>query len=173
MEVGFYSTLTVPGLLQTKAYATTVFTARRPILDEETITARVDARLARQEILSAWPPPMVTSVLEESVLLREIGGPEVQCEQLRHLLHLGRLRNVEIQVLPLKREGHAGMEGPFILLTPRGKPQVGYGESQSVSRLITDPEEVRMLAARYGSIRGQVLNPAECLALIEKLLGER
>jgi hypothetical protein len=63
--------------------------------------------------------------------------------------------------------------GPFILLTPKGKPQIGYGEFQSVNRLITDPEQVRMLAARYGSIRGQALNPAESSALIEKLLGDR
>ncbi|MFI2411274.1 Scr1 family TA system antitoxin-like transcriptional regulator [Streptomyces sp. NPDC018947] len=172
VEVCFYSTLTMPGLLQTRGYAQTIFTARRPFLDEETIEQRVTARLDRQEILACWPPPMVTALIEESVLLREIGGRAVQQEQLRHLLSMGQLRNVEIQVLPLKCQGHAGMEGPFILLTPKGKPQVGYGEFQSVNRLITDPEEVRMLAARYGSIRGQALNPAESSALIEKLLGD-
>ncbi|MEU6537814.1 helix-turn-helix transcriptional regulator [Streptomyces sp. NPDC047000] len=172
VELCFYSTLTMPGLLQTRAYAQTLFTARRPLLDEETIEQRAAARLDRQQILTCWPPPMVTALIEESVLLREIGGRAVQREQMRHLLEMGRLRNVEIQVLPLKCEGHAGMEGPFVLLTPKGKPQVGYGEFQSVNRLITDPEQVRMLAARYGSIRGQALNPAESSALIEKLLGD-
>lgn len=172
VEICFYSTLTMPGLLQTRGYAQTIFTARRPFLDEETIEQRVAARLDRQQILTRWPPPMVTALIEESVLLREIGGWKVQREQLRHLLEMGQLRNVEIQVLPLKCQGHAGMEGPFILLTPKGKSQVGYGEFQSVNRLITDPEEVRMLAARYGSIRGQALNPAESSALIEKLLGD-
>ncbi|WP_073948857.1 helix-turn-helix domain-containing protein [Streptomyces kebangsaanensis] len=172
VEICFYSTLTIPGLLQTRGYAQTIFTARRPFLDEETIERRVEARLGRQQILTRWPPPMVTAVIEESVLLREIGGRAVQREQMRHLLEVGQPRNVEVQVLPLKCQGHAGMEGPFILLTPKGKPQVGYGEFQSVNRLITDPEEVRMLAARYGSIRGQALNPAGSSALIEKLLGD-
>ncbi|MFD6908833.1 Scr1 family TA system antitoxin-like transcriptional regulator [Streptomyces sp. NPDC060077] len=172
VEISFYSTLTMPGLLQTEGYAQTIFTARRPFLDEETIEQRVAARLDRQQILTRWPPPMVTAVIEESVLRREIGGQTVQQEQLTQLLKLGKLRNVEIQVLPLNCQGHAGMEGPFILLTPKGKPQVGYGEFQSVNRLITDPQEVRMLAARYGSIRGQALNPAESSALIEKLRGD-
>ncbi|MHB9857561.1 helix-turn-helix domain-containing protein [Streptomyces sp. YIM S03343] len=172
VEICFYSTLTIPGLLQTRGYAQTLFSARRPLLDEETIEQRVGARLDRQQILTRWPPPMVTALIEESVLLREIGGREVQREQLRHLRKLGQLRNVEVQVLPLKCQGHAGMEGPFILLTPKGRPQVGYGEFQSVNRLITDPEEVRMLAARYGSVRGQALNLAESSALIEKLLGD-
>ncbi|MBP0458616.1 helix-turn-helix domain-containing protein [Streptomyces montanisoli] len=172
VEICFYSTLTVPGLLQTEEYARTVFTARRPILDEDTIEQRVSTRLARQQILAQWPPPVVTAVVEESVLLREIGGRLVQRGQLEHLVALSQLRNVEIQVLPLACEGHAGMEGPFILLTPRGKSQLGYGEFQSVNRIITDPDEVRMLAARYGSIRGQALTPPDSRALIEKLLGE-
>lgn len=74
VEISFYSTLTMPGLLQTEGYAQTIFTARRPFLDEETIEQRVAARLDRQQILTRWPPPMVTAVIEESVLRREIGG---------------------------------------------------------------------------------------------------
>ncbi|MEU4108042.1 helix-turn-helix transcriptional regulator [Streptomyces sp. NPDC027717] len=173
VEVCFYSTLTVPGLLQTEKYARTIFTARRPLLDEDTIDQRVAARLDRQQILTRWPPPTVTAVIEESVLRRTIGGRQVQDEQMEHLVELSRLRNVEIQVLPLDCEGHAGMEGAFILLTPNGKPQVGYGEFQSVNRLITDPTDVRMLAARYGSIRGQALSPSDSRTFVEKLLGER
>ncbi|KOV68250.1 DNA-binding protein [Streptomyces sp. AS58] len=172
VEICFYSTLTIPGLFQTRGYAQTIFTARRPFLDEATIEQRVTARLDRQQILTCWPPPMITAIIEESVLLREIGGRAVQREQLQRLLELGKLRHVEIQVLPLTCQGHAGMEGPFILLTPKEKPRVGYGEFQSVNRLITDPEEVRMLGARYGSIRGQALNMADSSTLIEKLLGD-
>lgn len=45
-------------------------------------------------------------------------------------------------------------------------------EVQDVSRLITDTEQVRTLAARYGSIRSEALTPRESLTLIEKMLGE-
>ncbi|MFC9324547.1 helix-turn-helix domain-containing protein [Kitasatospora sp. NPDC057015] len=173
VELNFYSTLTVPGLLQTEEYARTTFTVRQPLFDEETIEQRVAARLARQQILTRWPAPMVCAVIEESVLRRLIGGPDVHQGQLKHLLYLGGLRSTTIQVLPLACEDHAGMDGPFILLTPKGRPQVAYVEVQNVSRLITDPEEVRILSARYGSIRGQALSPRESLVLIEKTLGER
>jgi Domain of unknown function (DUF5753) len=80
---------------------------------------------------------------------------------------------MELQVMPLERTENAGMGGPFILLTPKGKPQVGYAEVQNVSRLVTDAEEVRIMAAQYGTIRAQALTPRESLALIEKMLGER
>ena len=113
---------------------------------------------------------MVSAVIEESVLHRLVGGAAVQQGQLAQLLRFGRLRSTTIQVLPMACEGHTGLEGPFILLTPKHRPQVAYVEVQSVSRLLTAPSEVRFVAARYGSIRGQALTPRESLVLIEKLL---
>jgi hypothetical protein len=62
--------------------------------------------------------------------------------------------------------------GYEILLTPKGKPQLGYTEAQNSSRLVTDVEDVRILAAQYGSIRAQALTMQESLALIKKMLGE-
>ncbi|MGY0057341.1 helix-turn-helix domain-containing protein [Streptomyces sp. LZ34] len=171
--IDFFSTVTVPGLLQTEHYARVTFSVRQPLLDDETIEQRVTARLHRQEVLAGWPSPRVTAVIDESVLRREIGGREVQRGQLEHLLKVGCLRSTTLQILPLDCEEYAGVDGPFILLHPKGKPQVGYLEVQGVSRLITDPADVRILAARYGSIRGQALTPRESLGLIEKLLGER
>ncbi|MCC3650269.1 helix-turn-helix domain-containing protein [Streptomyces sp. S07_1.15] len=172
VEVNFFSTLTVPGLLQTEDYARLIFSAYQPLLSEETIERRVAARLARQEVLTRWPAPLVTAVIEESVLRRCLGGTEVLRGQLSHLLTLGRLRSTTLQVLPMASREHGGLEGPFILLTPKGRQQVGYVEAQGVNRLITEPDQVRILAARYGSIRGQALTPHESLALVEKLLGE-
>src|SRR5262249_3842384 len=124
------------------------------------------------ELLSRWPATSVTAVLDEAVLRRCIGGETVLRRQLKHLLDLGGLRNTTLQVLPLTCSQHSGFEGPFILLTPQGKPQMGYVEVQGVSRLITEAESVRILAARYGNIRGQALTSDESLALIEKLLEE-
>lgn len=91
VEISFFSMVTVPGLLQTEDYARSTFTVRQPLWAEETIEQRVAARLARQEILTHWPPPMVTAVIDEAVLRREISGRKVQHGQLRHLLKLGAL----------------------------------------------------------------------------------
>ncbi|MFC9231420.1 helix-turn-helix domain-containing protein [Streptomyces decoyicus] len=173
VEVNDYSSHDIPGLFQTEQRTRALYEMRKPLLDEETIEQRVVSRLARQEILTRWPPPLVTAVIEESVLRRPIGGRGVHKGQLEQLLQLGQLRNVELQVMPMDRTEHAGMGGPFILLTPKGKPQVGYVEVQNITRLATDTEEVRILAARYGSIRAQALTPRESLALIERMQTER
>jgi transcriptional regulator with XRE-family HTH domain len=173
VELHYYGALSLPGLLQTKGHARAVFTSRQPLLDEETVEDRVSARLVRQGILTQWPPPLVTFTIEESVLQRPIGGRDVQREQMRRLLQVAAMRNVELQVMPTDRADHPSLGGPFTLLTPKGRPQLAYLEVQNVSKLVTDSDDVRMLAARYGSIRAQALTPQESVAAIEKLLGDR
>ncbi|MEU3652440.1 helix-turn-helix transcriptional regulator [Streptomyces sp. NPDC032161] len=173
VELCYYSNHTVPGLFQTEAHTRALYAMRKPLLDDELIEQRVTSRLARQTVLTKRPAPMVSCVVEEAILRRPIGEWDVHEEQLQELVRLGGLRNVELQVMPLDRPEHAGLGGPFILLTPTRKPQVGYLEVQNISRLITDPEEVRILAARYGCIRSQALTPRESLALIERLLKDR
>jgi transcriptional regulator with XRE-family HTH domain len=172
VELNFYNNHDIPGLLQTERRTRALYEMRKPLLGEDIIEQRVASRMARQEILTHWPPPMVTAVVEEVVLRRPIGGPEVHKEQLEQLIRLAQLRNVELQVMPTERSEHAGMGGPFILLTPKGKAQVGYTEVQNSSRLLTDTEDVRILAARYGSIRAQALTMRESLDLINSMLGE-
>jgi transcriptional regulator with XRE-family HTH domain len=172
VELHDYSSLALPGLLQTEEHARAVFASRQPLLSEDVVEQRVLARLERQQVLTQWPPPLTTFTIEESVLRRPIGGRDVHREQLRHLIKVAALRSVELHVMPTDREEHPSLGGPFILLTPKGCQQVSYLEIQNTSKLVTDPEEVRILAARYGSIRGQALNPRESLTLIAKILGE-
>ncbi|KOV11263.1 DNA-binding protein [Streptomyces sp. XY431] len=163
----------VPGLLQTEAHARAVYEMRQPLLSEETIEIRVMARMARQEVLTKWPRAMFSWVIDESVLRRPMGGWDVHAAQLRHLIEVGSTRGMVVQVMPLDRTEHAGMGGPFILITPKGQSQMGYIEVQTSSRLITDQSEVRILNARYSTLRSQAHTPPESLKLIEKILGER
>ncbi|AXK37661.1 XRE family transcriptional regulator [Streptomyces armeniacus] len=171
-ELCYFANQAVPGIFQTEAYARAVITSRLPLFDEETVEQRVAARLGRQELLTRWPPPMVSAIVQESVLRQAFGGQAVQRAQLERLLTVGRMRSVEVQVMPSASTEHSGMGGPFTLLVPRGKPQVAYLEVQHVSRVVTEADEVRALAVTYGSIRGQALTPRESLLLIEKMLGE-
>ncbi|MEV0191283.1 helix-turn-helix transcriptional regulator [Kitasatospora purpeofusca] len=173
IEIHDYSTMVIPGLLQTEAYIRALYEMRRPLLSPEKIDEWVAARMARKEILARWPLPVVTWVIDESVLRRPLGGWDMHAEQLQHLLKVGDMRGPELQVMPLDRMSHAGMGGSFALLTPPGRPQMGYVAAQHVNRLITDPVEVRNMAARYSSIRAQALSLRESMALIEQILGER
>jgi transcriptional regulator with XRE-family HTH domain len=173
VEVHEYGSLAIPGLLQTEAHASVVFRTRRPPLSEKLIEQRMAARLDRQEIFARHPMPFATFVIEESALRRPLGGWDIHREQLEALLRFGSIPSVDIQALPTGRTEHPSLGGSFIMLTPKGRQQLGYIEVQHYGRLITDPDEVRVLAARYGSVRAQALTPVESRSLIEKILGEQ
>ncbi|GGT54090.1 transcriptional regulator [Streptomyces coeruleorubidus] len=172
VELHAYDTHVVKGLLQTEEYTRALLRMRRPLLTEEIIEQRVAARLARQEVFARVDRPLFSFVMEESVLLRGLGGPDVKRGQLEQILLIGQQRNVEVQIMPLDREDNAGVDGGFTLYMRKGGEQVGYLETQGRSTLVTDREEVRVLSARYGIIRAQALAPRESLSYIEKLLGE-
>ncbi|MGW0458438.1 helix-turn-helix domain-containing protein [Streptomyces tendae] len=172
VELWVYGTLAVPGLLQTEEYMQAVFEMWRPLLEEATVQQRVAARLARQQVFERKPPPLVSFVIDESVLRRPLGGVAVMRGQLEQLLLVGAYRNVEIQVMPLDREDNAGVDGPFVVLHRDGAGPVAYLEAQGRSTIVTERTEVRGVVSRYGIIRAQALTPRESLAFIEKSLGD-
>jgi hypothetical protein len=66
---------------------------------------RVAVRMIRQQVLTTRNPPLeLSAVIDESVLLRRVGSHEVMYEQMRHLVEMARLPNVEMRVLPLQSE---------------------------------------------------------------------
>ncbi|MEU7402091.1 helix-turn-helix transcriptional regulator [Streptomyces sp. NPDC044948] len=172
IELLSYDTLVVKGLLQTEEYMRAVLAMRRPPLGQEIIEQRVAARLARQDIFDRQPAPLLSFVMDESVLRRRLGGKDVVRGQLEHLLLVGQKRNVEIQIMPLDLEECAGVDGAFTVVTRDDGKKFAYTEAQGSSTLQTDPQQAALAAARYGIIRSQALTPRESLGFVERLLGE-
>ena len=88
------------GLLQTPDYTRAVLSAQLPHHSAQAIEQLVELRLRRQERLRGPDPLQFTAVVDESVLFREVGGPEVMAAQMRHLLDLMALPQVVVRVLP-------------------------------------------------------------------------
>ncbi|MET7610702.1 helix-turn-helix transcriptional regulator [Streptomyces seoulensis] len=172
MELLSYDTHVVKGLLQTEEYMRALLDMRRPPLDPETVEQRVTARLARQDIFDRRPTPLLSFIMDESVLRHRYGGESVLRGQLEHLLLVGQRRNVELQIMPTDCEDNAGVNGPFTVVMRRDGKMFLYVEAQSTSKLETDPEQAGLASARYGIIRAQALNPRKSLEFIEELLGE-
>ncbi|MFE0803017.1 helix-turn-helix domain-containing protein [Streptomyces sp. NPDC058812] len=172
VDLGAYAGHHIHGLLQTPEYARALYAMRRPAFTEEEVDRYVSARMARKAVFERVPHAQLTFVQEEVTLRRPLGGRMVLRQQLEHLLKVGRLRHVEIQVMPTDREDHAGMAGSLQLLKLRGGKAFGHSEAQLHNRVITDPQEVHTLDLRYGIIRAQALTPRESLAFIEKVMGE-
>ena len=172
VELHAYISHAVKGLLQTEEYARAVFRMWRPLLDEEAIEQGVSARMERRKLFARRPAPLLSFVIDEHVLRRPLGGREVWRGQLEQLLLYGYQRNVAIQIVPMEREEHAGLAGPFTLIHSKNQRRMAYMEVQDVSALYVEPRKVSPLEATYGALRAEALTPRESLTFVEKLLGE-
>ncbi|MFE0104361.1 helix-turn-helix domain-containing protein [Streptomyces sp. NPDC059009] len=105
-----------PGLLQTEDYARGVMRSgaigqTRP----DDIERYVALRMERQSLLTREDAPRLWVVMDETVLRRPVGGPEVMRGQIDRLLEATELPHVTLQVVPFASGPHPGTFGPFVL----------------------------------------------------------
>ncbi|SBT44565.1 helix-turn-helix domain-containing protein [Micromonospora narathiwatensis] len=170
----------IPGLLQTRGYATAVC-QHRPDLPDEERERLVEVRLQRQGLLLRRlpPPPRFDVMLSEAVLLRVVGGPATMAEQLRHLVEVSRLPHVSIRVVPLAAGPHVGaVAGAFVLLdflpTNRVEPEpsVVYSESLTGALYLDRKEEIAAYERVWVSLDSLALDRVQSRHLIRKILEE-
>jgi transcriptional regulator with XRE-family HTH domain len=170
-EIRSYEAMSLPGLLQTGAYAEAVVRAFRPTSDEF-VRSAVDFRLKRQLVLDGDRPPRYHGIVDESALRRSVGGPLVMKAQLNHLLDMSDRDNIELRVLPLEAGAHAGMLGSFHVLTqPYPFAQVGYAETLAGS-VYVEADDVEPFTAVYDHLLAASLDSHDSGELITQLESE-
>ncbi|MDQ0990524.1 helix-turn-helix transcriptional regulator [Streptomyces sp. V3I7] len=172
IEMGVYVGLSVHGLLQTPEHARALFEVWQPAYSTEEVERMVTARMARKSVFERLPAPSLSFVQEEVTLRRPVGGTTVWRQQLEHLLEVGRLRNVTLQVMPTDAGAHPGLNGKIEVLKFTDGTAVGRSDGAYNGRPTTDPRQLRILELRYATIRSEALTPRESLAFIEHMLGE-
>jgi transcriptional regulator with XRE-family HTH domain len=166
-ELWIWQPLWIPGLLQTPAYARANLEAG--YLDD--VEEQVAKRVGRQEILGRENPPYLWILIDERALHQGVGGKEVMCEQLRHLIDVADLPFVTLQLVSSQVGSHIGLDGGFIILDS-DEGDVAFAEAQLGGRLIQDEDEVRTLSRRYGHIKSLAYPVTETKARLRKILEE-
>lgn len=169
MSLYTYECRLAPGLLQTEAYARTLFVEQLPPLGDEQIEAQWVARAERQRLLRERPNTAFSFIVEEHLFLRRTGGAEVTRGLINHVLELAELRNVEVQVMPQVRERHAGLDGPMQLLETPENRWLAYCEGQESGQFIHDRKVVSTLQMRYARMRSQALSLEESLNMLQRM----
>ncbi|WP_439940328.1 helix-turn-helix domain-containing protein [Streptomyces sp. BBFR115] len=172
VELQLYDPLNIHGLLQTPEYARGLLLMRRPAYSTDEVERFIAARVARKAIFERDPAPEISFVLEEWSLRRPLGGKANLRKQLEHLLEIGELRNVELQVMPMDHEEHAGLAGGIEVLKFEDGSMVGRSQAVANGRPVSDPRSLRILELRYGIIRTQALTPRASAVFIKELLRE-
>lgn len=164
-----YQCQVVYGLLQTPEYAAALVAVDHPDRVEELVAARME----RQRILERTRPPAVWVILDEAVLLREVGGREVMRSQLDRLLTYRDHPWVNIQVLPFTAGVHTGMVGSFNLLRFDADADIYYSESYDRAHMTADPEVIRERSVKYARLQADALPVEESYDLIARVTEER
>ncbi|MFG2026833.1 helix-turn-helix domain-containing protein [Streptomyces sp. NPDC048825] len=161
----------VPGLLQTPEYAREVTRAALDGLPDGKVDALVEVRLARQEVLRSETPLRLSAVLDEGVLRRSVGGPEVMARQLRRLRDAARLPHVRIQVLPFGVGAHVGVTGPFVIFSfsTTSDLDVVVLDHLTSSLYLEREEDVQAYTEAFNSLQIHALSPEDSLDFIAGL----
>ena len=152
------------GLLQTEDYARAILTVE-PGVTEDQVSERLAARLARQAVLVRDDPPAAWFLVDEAVLHRCVGSPDVMAAQLAHLAGLAGLPNVTIQVVP--NIAHAGLLGGFAVAE-----NAAYVETAVAGQVFEDAEVIADLLTRFDTLRNEAFRGSESLTLIERMCEE-
>ncbi|KOG51030.1 XRE family transcriptional regulator [Streptomyces griseoflavus] len=153
-------TTVVPGLLQTADYARTVTRATLSDLPARQVDELVEVRMARQEVLRGARPLELWAVLDEAVLRREIASPRVMAAQLRHILDMGQLPHVRLQVLPFAAGVHIGITGPFVIFSfpLTSDLDVVVLDHLTSSLYLERKEDLRAYSDAFDTLRGRALS---------------
>ncbi|MFF5220933.1 helix-turn-helix domain-containing protein [Micromonospora sp. NPDC000212] len=165
----------VPGLLQTADYIRGVMRGGPHTLTDEQVEQRVRLRLDRQQRLTADDPPIYDAIIDEGALLRPVGDDAVMDGQLRHLLTMGELPNVTVQVIPLAAGYHRGTRGSLHLLefADPADPPIASVETVAGQMVIDRPVVLRTCTKIMEHLRTVALSPADSRDLLRQLMKGR
>ncbi|MDF2739356.1 MAG: transcriptional regulator [Actinomycetia bacterium] len=168
-SIDIYMSLIVPALLQTADYAKAVIGAVRPDLPPAELDRRVELRLRRQALLDQERPPALRVLLDDTVVWRPVGGPEVMATQRRRLLEDAQRPSVTLQILPLEAGAHAGMDGPFTIFGfPAPERDVVALDSAADALYLESPEDLRRYRRVFERLLPAALTPEASVALIAR-----
>ncbi|MFF5112816.1 helix-turn-helix domain-containing protein [Streptosporangium sp. NPDC000509] len=165
-EIRAFDNTLLPGLLHTPEYARAAITAAEYDAKDEQIDRWVELRTTRQGILAGDNPPRLLSIIDESVLHRQVGGAVCLAKQLGELARHAAQPNIEVRVLPFSAGAHASPAGAFRIFTmEKAFPEIGYAETPKGAIYIESPDAQRFVRT-YDELRELALTPEESAVLI-------
>jgi transcriptional regulator with XRE-family HTH domain len=169
--IRLYEVQLVPGLLQSEEYARAVLRAHYRSEQPERVDQRVKLRMARQQLVIEQNNTPIWAVLDEAVLRRQMGPPEIMQAQYRRLLEFSDANNITIQVLPLDVGVYSGVPvGFWIMRLIDQDPEVVVIEHRGGILYIERSEDVAAYAHVFDWIRATAKGPEESISYITNKL---
>jgi hypothetical protein len=160
----------IPGLLQTEPYMRATFAGARDPFEGSKLEVEVQVRLRRQLRLVDAPRLDLCAVIDESVIRRE----PCDAARLRHLLAVGELPNINLQVLPQAMGSHDGLYSNFIIASfpDKAEPDLAYVPYGFGALQVEKEAEVRAANLTFDHLTDLALDEKDSRKLIARVIAE-
>ena len=166
-----YSMFYMPGLLQTQEYAQGIISIVAPKMDPHVVQQRVEARLRRQQLLDRNSGPRYNVLLDENVIRRGVGDPELIAAQLEKVLETINAGRAVVQVIPFSAGAYATADGYFVLLEFEDRADlwpVVYIEGLAGNQYLDRKGDIARYRECIDYLKARALSPQESESLIAK-----
>ncbi len=164
-----FEPMVLPGLLQTEDYAQAI-TEATGFVRRDHSERFVSFRVARAKRLTDETPMELHAVIGEAALKLDVGTPEIRREQYKHLLELGRLPNLTIQVLRPDDGPHAATTGHLVVLDFAQAQSVAYAERLDGAVYVQDQGDVQTYKMAVDNLQSVAMSSQQSLSLIKSLI---
>jgi transcriptional regulator with XRE-family HTH domain len=165
-----FSTTVLPGPLQTREYAEAVLTTYGNELPASEIEVRLESRMRRREEMLARKDRLeLFLLLDESVVRRQVGGPEVTGAQLADLSRLGQQRRLMMRVVPFTVNAPLPLYGSYEIYNFSAElgNAVLYRESHLTDEIVEYPPEVTRHRALFDRLWDAALDEVASTELVQ------
>ena len=168
-----FTTFYLPALLQTEEYTREVIRKVAPKMNPDIYRQRVEVRMRRQEVLEKIDRPRYRVLLDESVLRRPVGGPELMATQIKKILQAEREGKASIQIIPFDYGVVAAEDSNFVLLefddTTSISPTV-FVEGLTRNQYLENSTDVFRYKEAIDYLRDSAFNPRDSVEHITEML---
>jgi hypothetical protein len=169
--IRYFSIYFLPGPLQLPAYSEALFRLWADEIPESTINGMLDARRQRREsLLSRAGSVELFVLLDESVLMRPIGGTKVLTDQLRELHRLASASMIRLRMVPFTLDAPVTNNASFDLLSLDVHDAEGmllYHENGLTDEVIEAQSTTRRHRSRYDKVWHEATNESDTIDFIQ------
>jgi transcriptional regulator with XRE-family HTH domain len=161
-ELRTYHVQFIPPLLQTEDYAQAVCAvASTQRSRSRPLDFGVGLLQRRRQLLERADQPAYWAVIDESALMRNIGGPSVQLGVLDALIQDVKSGRITLQIAPLQQPAYLPCTGPFTVYRFAGpdRPDVVAAHSFASDRLSREPEEAEAHLVAFSAVASFATKP--------------
>ncbi len=175
-RIRYWSIYFIPGTLQIPSYADALMKLYGDDFPDELARLKLDARQRRrQALLNRGGLVELFVLLDESVLMRPIGGAEVFTEQLREMHRLASAGRINLRMVPYVLNAPVTNNATFDLLSLGENDSEGmllYHENGLTDEAIETKSTTERHRARFDRVWHEALSEADTIDFVRKRIDE-